>query len=195
MTAALDITGQVCAQCKQFKSVESYCKDSNRLNGLRSRCKECRSIDPKRRAYSRLYALNNAEQIRKKTRDYRKKNPEKVAAYRTLNLERIAEQRKDYRRRNIEHMLYLSATARCRSRNIDLTIQEEDIVMGRHCPICSVELVIGTRQAPSLDRTDPEQGYIPGNINVICRRCNSIKNEGTSWDHFRIARYMRALGA
>jgi len=38
---------------------------------------------------------------------------------------------------------------------------------------------MGTEYAPTLDRIDSQQGYIPGNIQYVSRRGNTLKNSAT----------------
>lgn len=52
------------------------------------------------------------------------------------------------------------------------------------CPALGVKLTPGNKKgplphAPSLDRIKPELGYIPGNIQVISFRANTMKTNAT----------------
>ena len=61
---------------------------------------------------------------------------------------------------------------------------------GTHCPCLGVEFVVPTvgeqmtASAPELDRIIPALGYVRGNIWVICRQANKMKNDGT-WQQLR----------
>jgi len=107
--------------------------------------------------------------------------------------------------RRIRH-LFKDASARSRKRgaeSIPTSLRDTTAsVVPLYCPICKrpldyagpLENGTGERQCmPSLDRLDPERGYVEGNIVIICFRCNRIKNSGTADDHERIADFMRRL--
>jgi hypothetical protein len=44
--------------------------------------------------------------------------------------------------------------------------------------------------APSIDKVIPELGYVPGNVNIICWRCNRLKNNGTATELRAVADYI-----
>lgn len=79
--------------------------------------------------------------------------------------------------------LYKAAKSRALSRNILFTISVSDIHVPSHCPALGIPLVRGegkaTDNSPSLDRLDPEQGYIPDNIIVISNKANRIKTNAS----------------
>ena len=69
-----------------------------------------------------------------------------------------------------------------------------------HCPIFGVALEYGggkgrvySPNAASLDQFDPTKGYVRGNIVVMSRRANSIKNDGTADEHEAIASWMKRM--
>jgi len=60
------------------------------------------------------------------------------------------------------------------------------------CPVFGHHLVIGTTrknqgQAPSLDRIRPELGYVPGNVQIISHRANTLKNNARVWELLKVA--------
>ena len=71
--------------------------------------------------------------------------------------------------------------------NLDLS----DIAIPTHCPLLGIKLEVGvggcTPYSPSLDRIDPNKGYIKGNVWVISNKANSIKNNATPEELLRIA--------
>lgn len=78
------------------------------------------------------------------------------------------------------------------------TIQFCDVKWNTHCPILGMELnyYAESRQenSPSFDRIDNTKGYVPGNVQIISWRANRIKNNGTSDEHFQIAKYLKSIG-
>jgi hypothetical protein len=80
-------------------------------------------------------------------------------------------------------MIY-QARHRAKKFNVPCTITREDISIPETCPVLGIPLVwnsgYGRPNSPSLDRIDPAQGYVPGNVQVISKRANSMKNDGTA---------------
>lgn len=62
------------------------------------------------------------------------------------------------------------ATAKGREFNLELT----DIRIPELCPVFHTAMV-----SPSLDRIDSSKGYVKGNVRVISKRANQLKNNAT----------------
>lgn len=45
---------------------------------------------------------------------------------------------------------------------------------------------------PSFDRWNNNKGYVPGNVNIICRRCNTFKGSMSITDITNLRDYMMA---
>jgi len=88
-------------------------------------------------------------------------------------------QSKRHRRSNPEQRLLAGAKTRAFETMLSFNIDIEDIVIPLLCPILQVPMVIGGRYAPSLDRIFPEKGYTKGNVWVISRKANVMKNDAT----------------
>ena len=75
------------------------------------------------------------------------------------------------------------AKRRAEERGLTFDLTEDCIVIPNLCPILEVPLVIGTKEdyeySPSLDRIDNSKGYIKGNIQIISKKANSMKNSAT----------------
>jgi hypothetical protein len=77
--------------------------------------------------------------------------------------------------------------ARCRARSKQLglpfNLTKEDIVIPATCPVLGIPLAVGDRVAtfnsPSIDRLVPSRGYVKGNVAIISKRANQIKNDAT----------------
>jgi hypothetical protein len=88
-------------------------------------------------------------------------------------------------------MLIRAARKRSRKAGLSCTILATDIVVPALCPVLGTPILPGVGRmadsSPSLDRKDPKQGYIPGNVFLISWRANRIKSDGTAEEHRRIA--------
>lgn len=97
--------------------------------------------------------------------------------------QKYLEQKRQEFLRDYKRNMLAGAKRRAFNRGIDFNITEEDIIIPSICPILEVPLIIGTKgnyeYSPSLDRIDNSKGYIKGNIQVISKKANSMKNSAT----------------
>ncbi len=76
-----------------------------------------------------------------------------------------------------------NARSRAKKAGVPFTISAKDILIPSHCPILGIPLsqTLGKRgggdNSPSLDRIEPERGYVPGNVIVISNRANRLKSD------------------
>lgn len=83
---------------------------------------------------------------------------------------------------------------RAQKRGIPFDLEVSDIVIPEYCPILKVKLSLNTCErsdvyGPSLDRIIPELGYIKGNIMVMSRKANVMKNNATKEEIDAFCRY------
>lgn len=104
-------------------------------------------------------------------------------AYYLANKKSIIEKTSNHRRKNTERGMLMSARCRARNGGFPCTITEADIVIPEFCPVLGLKLVRSRGKpnpaSPSLDKIVPELGYVPGNVWVISRRANMLKNDAT----------------
>jgi len=90
--------------------------------------------------------------------------------------------KKTYDTKPITRMM-MNTKARAHQRNIEFNLEYEDIKITKVCPILEVPFEIGTKDSyafsPTIDRIDPNKGYIKGNIKVISMLANKMKNNAT----------------
>jgi hypothetical protein len=94
---------------------------------------------------------------------------------------------RDGQKRNLASYIFRGTKSRARKRGIEFTITLADVPVPRDCPCCGRELQLRTgpikkgpnAASPSIDRINPARGYIPGNVSVICWRCNELKRDAT----------------
>lgn len=112
----------------------------------------------------------NRDKILLSKKEYHKKHPEK---------------RKNYNIKTQIHKLWYSAQRRALKNNIPFNITEQDIISivpkDSKCPVFNKEFVYGNGNSFSmtLDKIIPEKGYIKGNIQIISRKANTMKNNAT----------------
>jgi len=82
-----------------------------------------------------------------------------------------------------EHQMWKSARVRARRGGSPFEISVSDIHIPSHCPLLGIKLQLSeskaTANSPSLDNIIPSLGYVQGNIWVISRRANIIKNDAS----------------
>lgn len=132
-------------------------------------CRKCATRANNRANYKNR--SSDYKEYRKIWYDNRMKDPE----YRQQRLD----YGKEYKETKNRNRMLTAAKDRSRLRGLDFNLDLEDIVTPSHCPILGVEMVIKGRYAPSLDRIDPLRGYIKGNVQVISRKANVMKNDAT----------------
>ncbi len=84
---------------------------------------------------------------------------------------------------NVRGRLANSAQTRAKLYNIDCNISSEDIKLIRICPLLNVSLEYGnnvaTNYSPSIDKINPDLGYVKGNIEVISMLANNMKSSAS----------------
>lgn len=82
------------------------------------------------------------------------------------------------------------ARSRARRRGVVFALTADDISVPKLCPVLTLPLRLTGRrsdQSPSLDRLDPQRGYVPDNVRVISDRANRLKGDRTSRELRRLA--------
>lgn len=127
-----------------------------------------------------MYSEKLKEQRRAASRRWAAKNKEKRQEY-----------YKEYdSQRSVADKLIRSAKDRATKEGIAFSITTEHFDVPSNCPICDVEMRVatgirgGASYSPTLDKRIPHLGYVPGNVAVICKKCNSLKGDATS-EHLR----------
>ena len=157
---------KICTKCKTEKEDCEFHKDSNKEDGLNSHCKSCK------KKYDIKYRKSDKVQDAQKSKGYR-------------------DRKKEYHKFRFETdprlQLLISARFRAKKNNLPFNIEMEDIIIPEYCPILEIKLerkeygLGGSFQhnSPSLDKIDPELGYVKGNIIVISMKANVMKHNAT----------------
>lgn len=95
------------------------------------------------------------------------------------------------------HIIYGIRHA-CKSKGMPFNLTIADIEVPDICPVFGTPFVFGVPlhpRAPNVDRLRPILGYVKGNIRVISRRANLIKNDSvSSGEVLAVALYMEREG-
>lgn len=112
-------------------------------------------------------------------------------------LEKMRDEARDWRANNPAEYLIRAAKTRAKKRCIPFDITAEDIFIPALCPVLNVKLEfapeVHSPYSPSIDKFDPEKGYVRGNVYVISHRANSIKNRGTLEEIRKIVKWMESI--
>lgn len=88
-----------------------------------------------------------------------------------------------WNRKNQESVLLTKARRRARLAGVPCNISKEDIVIPEFCPILGYKLQVSdgrvSDNSPTLDRIEPQKGYVKDNIAVISHRANRIKTDAS----------------
>jgi len=108
-------------------------------------------------------------------RCYNRKRADGIPGYHSIVWQRV---KKDGRK---EILKAARRRAQQRTRPFDLCLK--DIIIPEICPILGIRLVAGmdypTESSPSLDEIVVGKGYVPGNIQIISRKANTMKSNAT----------------
>lgn len=92
------------------------------------------------------------------------------------NYETKEDRIKGYMIRNVKYS--------AKRRNLEFDLDYKDITLPKYCPLLEIELTYNNREFnnmyfPTIDRIDNSKGYIKGNVIVISRLANAMKNQAT----------------
>lgn len=115
------------------------------------------------------------------------------------NKVKVLERQKKVREENIERNMWQKVKDRANSKDIEFSIDVEDIIIPEFCPVLGIPLFRNTggngpkTNSPTLDRINPKKGYVKGNVIVISYRANRIKNDATWQELQSIANWLKKL--
>lgn len=185
IVVSTDPTKKWCNECKQFLPLSEFgyhIKNGNRY--INSCCKKC--------AVERVLRCPNREETVLKANINKK-------IRRLNNLEydnRLKTHSRKYEQseRGIRKTLLNNARKRASMYNLEYNLDIEDIILPEECPILKHKFERGkpggSKYSYSLDRIDPTKGYIKGNVQVISRLANAMKNDATAEELKLFAEYI-----
>lgn len=88
--------------------------------------------------------------------------------------------------RNPQKKMFTAARARAKKKGLLFDIDQRDVIVPEHCPVFGYSLEVrkgvSSTNSPTLDRIDNSRGYVKGNVWVISKRANTLKNDGSLED-------------
>ena len=111
------------------------------------------------------------------------------------------EKEKAYREKNYIKTIFWCRRSIAKSERVEFTIKFEDLVVPLVCPVLGITLDlsgapraggVAADNSPSIDRINPERGYVAGNVAIISWLANRLKSNGSADQHEAIAKYQRA---
>lgn len=163
----MEVKGRICNDCRIYKLKDNFAKHKKCKDGIYSICYECSNIRKRKYYQENKKDLLEKQRIKRNTHSYRAKN-------------RL--QQKQYRKNNPVKLLIMWARNKCKKRDIEFNLKEKDLTYTGICPVFNIKLEMGGENldnSPTLDRIDPNKGYIAGNVQIICHLANRIKNNAT----------------
>lgn len=188
-----------CARCNGIKPIEQFAKRKASSDGLRSWCKECQSAykkeyrsDPKNaateQAQSRKWRRANPERSRELAREWSEQNPERKRElkrrWHLANKEsenaKANERMKIWARENPERHRNNAANRRAREAGAPGRFTKEQWIILKdlcefRCVICGREKKLCRDHIIPLTHDDATNWI--SNIQPLCKRCNSAKQD------------------
>jgi len=99
------------------------------------------------------------------------------------------------------HKIWERLRKRARQQKIPFELTVHDIPeIPVRCPVLGIEIKANSEAgpldtSPSVDKINPSQGYVPGNIRIISNRANRIRSDATAEELYKIAQDAETLEA
>lgn len=179
-----------CAKCGEEKSFEEFNKAKGRKDGLNPYCKACcreyRNVNREKiLAQKKAHYYENVEILREKNRQKYQKNK---GRYRQSQVDYYSDPNNWLKR------MLMKSKERAREVGLEHNLTIEDLPNPpKTCPYLNIELTycLGKGQLPSnasLDRIDSEKGYVKGNVQIISRKANTMKNNASNKELLEFAK-------
>lgn len=161
---------QVCLVCGQIKELNEFRirrGKGNKDDYINHSCKLCEAY------YTAQWRINNPERAEEYSKQYRSSG-------------RAKENYINLAHRNLLNHLYKRAKNNAKRSKVDFNLDKYDIVIPEKCPYLNIPLTSNVgcghkrnRDSYSIDRINPKKGYVKGNVQIISRMANTMKNEAS----------------
>lgn len=173
-----------CPRCNETKELDLFSNAKARKDGKNVYCRAC----------CKQYREENQEIVNGNRVRRWKENPEYREKYLAYHRERYIREKDIIRAYQANHysipenkLTYLVAQARWRAEKegIPFDISISDLLpLPTHCKYLGIELTSKHRHGRldtnmSLDKIEPNKGYVKGNVQIISEKANRMKNDAT----------------
>ena len=171
---------KVCTKCNEHKSLSEFSKKRDSKDGLRGYCKPCAKVYQNSMCSFKRWFTNRKGQAK-------------------LNGKEFTIEPEDIPGVKIEQSISEFVIPSARNKNIMIKrkyITWEGIEYPKVCPVLGIELDWnvkmngGQDNSPSLDRIDSTKGYVLGNVMMMSRLANCMKQNATSEQLINFSKYM-----
>jgi hypothetical protein len=98
---------------------------------------------------------------------------------------------------NPKNQMLTSARQRAKRDGVPFDLSLDDFEIPKKCPVFDVPFGFGTRRyhpwAPTLDKTEPDLGYVKGNVQVISHRANMLKGNASLSELKQLVAYLEKI--
>ncbi len=142
--------------------------------------------------YMRNYYLAHSIEMKKRAKEWKKKNPENVRLSRQKNRGKSREYMKEWRKENRQYLCVHGAKKRCRKTDMPFDLDRDwtDQNYTGYCALTGISFKNDGNRSPysvSLDRIDNQKGYLKNNCRFVLFGINTFKGSGTDNDMYLIA--------
>jgi len=196
-----------CSLCLEVKTLDFFKKESKLLFGVSSTCRQCKTSN-KYRPFRRW----TKEEIESWPKNYKKcmlcKSLKKFSQFHKnkYQLFGLASDCKDCRKiqskkewgnakkTRLNKIIYNRTKSRANKNNICFNLEVEDIVIPEKCPVFEKTFIYGDHDwTPSIDRINPNLGYVKNNIIIVSNRANMIKNNANPDDIIKVGKFYKNI--
>jgi hypothetical protein len=159
-----------CSRCKVMKNTSDF-EDGQK------KCRTCKKyvLD--------YYEKNKSKEIARAIKSQKNQGRDVINAY-----------KRELNRRNPENYILQGARQRAKKDGLPFDLTRDDIIIPTICPVLGCELKMSSGKpsncSPSIDRIQPELGYVKGNVRIISWRANDVKGNATIEELQKILAYM-----
>lgn len=157
-----------CTKCNKIKNFNGFYKNKKTPDGLRTNCKICHN------KVRDKWANKNKKRLDQWRKEYRNKSEVK---------EKRCGYQKKWRSKNLDWDLWHKAKIRSKKLGLAFNLEKSDIIIPKYCPVLNIKLEITEKtigdNSATIDRINPEIGYVKGNIIVMSAKANRMKNNAS----------------